>query len=132
MIPCDDCPEGWCCAVFVFGSNLAGRHGKGAALFAKERRGAKPGKGEGHYGNSYAIPTKDKNLRTRSLVDIQQSVWTFLDYAGMHPELKFKLTPIGCGLAGYKPKDIAPMFLTTPKNVQLPEEFLQFFRMSNI
>lgn len=118
--------------VFVFGSNLAGRHGKGAALFAKTSRGAVSGKGEGHYGNSYAIPTKDRNLRTRSLVDIQQSVWKFMDYAEMHPEFNFQLTPIGCGLAGYKPKDVAPMFLTTLKNVQLPEEFLEFFRVTPV
>lgn len=109
--------------VFVFGSNLAGRHGKGAALWARKHRGAVYGKGQGHYGNSYAIPTKDEDLRTLPLEEIQIYVDAFIDYADISPELTFQLTPIGCGLAGYRPEDIAPMFKGAPPNVVLPDEF---------
>lgn len=110
--------------VFVFGSNLAGRHGKGAALWARQHRGAIYGRGEGYQGNSYAIPTKDANLRTLPLDDICNSVVSFLEFALSHPELTFQLTPIGCGLAGYSPRDIAPMFdLPPPRNVIMPPEF---------
>ena len=111
--------------VFVFGSNLAGRHGKGAALWARQHRGAIYGQGEGHQGNSYAIPTKDGNLKRLPLDTIANHVDNFLEYALSHPELTFQVTPIGCGLAGYSPKDIAWMFdLPCPRNVQLPAEFL--------
>lgn len=110
--------------VFVFGSNLAGRHGKGAALWARQHRGAIYGVGEGPQGQSYAIPTKDAHLRPRALGDIDVSVDTFLLYACEHPELTFEVTPIGCGLAGFTPAQIAPMFSGAPSNVQLPQEFL--------
>jgi hypothetical protein len=109
--------------IFVFGSNLAGRHGKGAALFAAKNHGAVYGVGRGRTGNSYAIPTKDHNLRTLALDNIQAFVNEFLNYAIAHPELQFQLTAVGCGLAGYKPEQIAPMFATAPSNVQLPPEF---------
>jgi hypothetical protein len=111
--------------IFVFGSNLAGRHGAGAAKFARENHGAVYGKGIGHHGNSYAIPTKDVNIRTLSLDKIKPYVDDFLEYAKNNPSLIFKLTPIGCGLAGYSPKDIAPMFVNAPLNVKLPLEFQQ-------
>ena len=110
--------------VFVFGSNLAGRHGKGAAQFAHRHRGATYGIGEGRQGNSYALPTKDAAIRTLPLYYIERySVANFLNYARCHPELKFELTPVGCGLAGYKPEQIAPMFRHAPENVILPDEF---------
>lgn len=109
--------------VFVFGSNLAGRHGKGAALFARQHRGAIYGKGEGPQGNSYAIPTKDENLRTLPLDAIEFYVDVFIGYAQVRTDLTFQLTPIGCGLAGYKPVQIAPMFREVPPNVILPDEF---------
>jgi hypothetical protein len=111
--------------VFVFGSNLAGRHGAGAAKFAHASRGAIYGQAEGPQGNSYAIPTKDSKLRTLSLIEIRRHVDRFIDYARAHPHLSFELTPIGCGLAGYKPTDIAPMFREAPKNVALPVEFVR-------
>jgi hypothetical protein len=110
--------------IFVFGSNRAGRHGKGAALFAKNRHGAVTGIGEGHQGNSYAIPTKDENIKTLPLDEIKIHVGRFLAYARTHPDLNFKLTPIGCGLAGFVPEDIAPMFRDAPQNVKIPLEFL--------
>lgn len=110
-------------AIFVFGSNLAGRHGKGAALWASRHRGARYGQGEGLQGQSYAIPTKDGSLRTLSLEEIGLAVGRFIAFATERPELTFELTPIGCGLAGYVPAQIAPMFRDAPANVQLPEAF---------
>lgn len=111
--------------VFVFGSNLAGRHGAGAALWARKNRGAIYGQGWGLQGNSYAIPTKDANLKTLPLDDIASSVAIFLEFALSHPEIEFEVTPIGCGLAGYQPKDIAWMFnLPPPRNVHLPAPFI--------
>lgn len=111
-------------AVFVFGSNLAGRHGAGAARWAKAHRGAVYGQGVGRQGNSYAIPTKGFDLRRRlPLIQIQDYVRDFLVYAAQHPNERFQLTPIGCGLAGYHPSQIAPMFRNAPPNVILPDEF---------
>lgn len=109
--------------IFVFGSNLAGRHGKGAALCALKEHGAIYGRGVGPQGNSYAIPTKSINLETFSLLVISNYVKVFILYAKDNPELVFNLTPIGCGLAGYKPEQIAPMFKGAPDNVKLPKEF---------
>lgn len=102
--------------VFVFGSNKAGRHGAGAALEAKESYGAKYGVGEGKTGNAYAIPTKDENLKVLSLQEIANSVYTFLEYAENHPYLTFNVTEVGCGLAGYSPEEIAPLFWGAPDN----------------
>ncbi len=109
--------------VFVFGSNLAGRHGKGAALWAMKNRDAVYGVGEGFRGNSYAIPTKDIAIRTLPLDRIAFYVERFLEFAAANSDLTFQLTPIGCGLAGYKPEQIAPMFASAPPNVMLPPEF---------
>lgn len=109
--------------IFVFGSNLAGRHSKGAALFARQHHGAIYGVGEGLQGRSYAIPTKDKRIQTLPLYAIDNYVATFLMFAIKHSDLIFRLTPIGCGLAGYKPEQIAPMFRDAPSNVILPKEF---------
>jgi len=111
-------------SVFVFGSNTAGRHGAGAALYAKKNWGAINGIGQGIQGMSYAIPTKGRNLEVLSLAEIEQSVKRFIEYASQNPQLLFLITPIGCGLAGYSPKDIAPMFKSTPLNCVLPDEFL--------
>ncbi len=109
--------------VFVFGSNLAGRHGKGAALWARQHRGAVYGQGIGHQGNAYAIPTKDLQLRVLPLDVIRSHVRDFLDYARHRTDLRFQLTPIGCGLAGYRPDQIAPLFINAPTNVILPDTF---------
>ena len=111
-------------AIFVFGSNLAGRHGKGAALTAHKEYGAIYGRGFGHVGNSYAIPTKDRKLQTLPLHQIKPFVDSFLAYAKVHPELTFLVTRVGCGLAGYKNEDMAPMFKGAPKNCLLPDEWL--------
>jgi hypothetical protein len=109
--------------IFVFGSNLAGRHGKGAALYARKYHGAVYGQGEGLQGNSYAIPTKSSALRTLPLWRIEKAVLNFIQFAKDRPELEFQLTPIGCGLAGYTPEQIAPMFTDAPANVHKPKEF---------
>lgn len=109
--------------IFVFGSNLAGRHGKGAALWARQHRGAIYGQGVGRQGDADGIPTKDRSLKVLPLPVIQPYVAEFLDYARQHPDIAFELTPIGCGLAGYRPEEIAPMFANAPANVQLPEAF---------
>lgn len=115
--------------IFVFGSNLAGRHGKGAALYARQNHGAIYGQGEGLQGTSYGIPTKDANLRTLPLDTIEIYVGNFLDFAMCHPELTFKVTAIGTGLAGYSPKQIAPMFdLPSPRNVILPDVFKEVLK----
>jgi hypothetical protein len=111
--------------IFVFGSNKAGRHGKGAALFARQHHGAIYGLGWAMQGNSYAIPTKGYELETLPLQEIQKYVEGFLRFASSpHGRtLVFDVTPIGCGLAGYSPEDIAPFFKNAPENVNLPDEF---------
>lgn len=109
--------------IFVFGSNLAGRHGRGAANFALKNHGAIYGQGWGLQGNSFAIPTKDANIRTLPLGYIRSYVEQFKEFAREHPELTFQLTPIGCGLAGYKYEEIGPMFKNSPPNVVIPVEF---------
>jgi hypothetical protein len=109
--------------VFVFGSNLAGRHGKGAALTAVKSYGAMRGVGEGRTGNAYAIPTKDERLRPRPLGDIARSVAAFLEYARSQPDTLFFVTAVGTGLAGYRDSDIAPMFMDAPINCELPSQF---------
>ena len=111
---------------FVFGSNQAGIHGAGAARFAARFFGAELEVGEGPTGNCYAIPTKDYDIVSRSLREIRQSVHQFLDYARSKPEIEFLVTQIGCGLAGFTPTEIAPMFVNSPENVLLPQSFLEY------
>lgn len=107
--------------IFVFGSNTAGRHGKGAALHALKHHGAVYGQGYGLQGTSFAIPTKSGDLSTLRLEYIKDYVDSFLFYAKNRPDLEFEVTRIGCGLAGYADKDIAPMFKDAPINCHLPE-----------
>lgn len=112
--------------IFVFGSNTEGRHGKGAALEAKKYHGAIYGQAEGLQGDSYAIITKDlsKGRRSISLDQIYSQIEKFIVFACDHPYWIFNVSPIGCGLAGYTPEEIAPMFWPRPANVILPEEFI--------
>lgn len=107
--------------IFVFGSNLAGRHGKGAALHARKHYGAVYGVGVGRTGNAYAIPTKDENLKTLPLLVIFTHIEYFKLYARKNPDLTFEVTRVGCGLAGYTDADIAPLFKDAPENCILPE-----------
>ena len=106
--------------IFVFGSNLAGMHGGGAARIARLHFGAVMGKGVGLQGQSYAIPTMQGGVET-----IRPYVEEFLDFANRHPEKHFLVTPIGCGIAGFEAEDIAPLFESAKemKNISLPESF---------
>lgn len=94
---------------FVFGSNLKGIHGAGAAKQARMDFGAQLGVGEGYTGRSYAIPTKDRNLKVLDLDTIGFHIRKFVEETQKEKN-HFYVTPIGCGLAGYEPEDIAPMF----------------------
>lgn len=109
--------------IFVFGSNEAGFHGAGAAREAVLHWDARVGVAVGRTGFSYAIPTKNKNIRTLPLWCIAAYVLGFLAYAKEHQELTFLVTRIGCGLAGYTDEAIAPMFKNPPTNCVLPEEW---------
>lgn len=111
--------------IFVFGSNLAGRHGKGAALYAREHYGAEYGVGVGRTGNSYAVPTKDYLLKVLTLGAIGRHLADFVAYAKEHPEDTFMLTPIGTGLAGYTREQIYSLLkqLDVPSNVLFTKEW---------
>jgi hypothetical protein len=112
--------------IFVFGSNEAGIHGAGAAKFAYTEFGAKYGKGYGHYGQSFAIPTKDMELKSLQISKIQLYVGGFLAYAHAHRKQTFQVTRIGCGLAGFTNQAMAPLFLTATKNCQFDEKWREF------
>lgn len=112
--------------IFVFGSNLAGIHGKGAARFAYLNHGAIYGQGVGLQGYSYAIPTKDKSLKQLPLDLIEVYIADLIKDAKIYPVFTFNVTEIGCGLAGYTPDEIAPLFkeaMDSP-NIKLPARFL--------
>ena len=101
----------------VFGSNGAGAHAGGAARFALDNFGAVWGQSEGLQGRSYAIDTMS------GLDVMSEQIGRFLSFAETHPELMFLVTEIGCGIAGYTPADVAPLFTRRPVNVQLPDAF---------
>ena len=107
--------------IFVFGSNLRGMHGGGAARVAMEKFGAEWGVGVGRTGQTYAIPTMHGGVDA-----IKPYVDEFVEYAKAHPELKFLVTRIGCGIAGFRDKDIAPLFAecVALENVFLPKKFV--------
>lgn len=107
--------------IFVFGSNLAGIHGAGAAAYALKHHGAEMYAGVGHHGSSYALPTKDFNIKTMPLKVIQSWVQNFLDYANYNNNLEFNVTKVGCGLAGLKESEITPIFKDAPSNCHLPK-----------
>ena len=111
--------------VFVFGSNLAGMHGGGAAATAHRCFGAVWGKGVGLQGRSYAIPTMQGGVKT-----VKPYVDEFIEFAKNHPELHFLVTKIGCGIAGFREEQIAPLFAEAldVKNIVLPFEFVQLLK----
>ena len=115
------------CEIFVFGSNLQGMHGGGAARMAYRKFGAAWGKGTGLHGQSYAIPTMQGGVET-----IRPYVEEFIAFARTHKELTFLVTPIGCGIAGFKAEDIAPLFkdAIAEENIILPESFEKLMRLS--
>lgn len=115
-----------CHSVFVFGSNRAGRHGAGAAKAAKLLFGAKAGVGEGACGRSYAIPTKDENIVTLPLDEVKEGIQRFLAYARERENVRFWVTRIGCGLAGYDDVTIAPLFANATKNCHMPLNWKPF------
>lgn len=102
--------------IFVFGSNLSGIHGAGAALYAQKYEGAVYGIGEGLQGNSYALPTKGINISYMPLDIIAQHVDAFKQFAELNPKLNFKVTRVATGLAGFYDEEIAPLFIGSPKN----------------
>lgn len=112
--------------IFVFGSNEAGRHGKGAAKQALDKFGAKYGQGYGIQGSSFAIPTKDTKLQILPLDRIGLYINDFIEWATYNSANTFYVTEIGCGLAGYKPKEIAPFFekALNIENIYLPLSFI--------
>lgn len=112
--------------IFVFGSNLAGHHGGGAARAANIKFGAEWGVGVGLTGRSYAIPTMQGGVET-----IKPYVDEFIRFAQANPELKFLVTRIGCGIAGFKDEEIAPLFdkaMQVP-NIYLPETFFKLLQI---
>lgn len=117
--------------IFVFGSNIEGRHGAGAAKTAHDKFGAEYGVGEGRTGQCYAIPTKGYGLKVLELISIKEHVDKFLTYASKHPELTFLVTEIGCGLSKYSTRQIAPMFIYRSRNVILPERFEEILEYNN-
>lgn len=106
--------------IFVFGSNLKGHHYGGAARIARNKFGAIHGQGIGIQGQSYAIPTMQGNIDT-----IKPYVDEFIKFAICHKEMKFLVTKIGCGIAGFKVSELAPLFYDCIEieNVYLPLEF---------
>lgn len=111
--------------IFVFGSNYAGQHGGGAAREAFDNFGAEYGVGVGPTGRAYALPTMDENLQPYSLATIGHHVAEFLKYAAANPHLEFFVTAIGCGIAGYSPEQIAPMFKEAPMNCTLHRRLVE-------
>ena len=105
--------------VFVFGSNIHGMHKGGAARVAMERFGAVWGVGEGLQGQSYALPTME------GIDNLVKAVDRFIIFARQHPELRFLVTAVGCGIAGYTPEQVAPFFKPAIdlQNVYLPQSF---------
>ncbi len=108
--------------IFVFGSNLNGLHGGGAARIAYKCFGALWGQGVGLQGQSYAIPTMHGGVES-----IKPYVDDFIEFAFSHPEYKFLVTRIGCGIAGFSPNELAPLFLKVIDlpNVILPKDFVE-------
>lgn len=110
--------------IFVFGSNASGQHGAGAARTAHQKFGAIWGQGHGLQGQSYGIDTMS------GLETIRDEVRIFLEFAARHPEFRFLVTKIGCGIAGFTPEQIAPLFADSSPNVVLPDEFTQILASS--
>ena len=108
--------------IFVFGSNLRGMHAGGAARVAVDKFGAVWGQGVGMQGQCYAIPTMQGGVET-----IQPYVDDFIAYARQHPEYKFLVTRIACGIAGFRVEEIAPLFKAAidVENIILPQDFVE-------
>jgi hypothetical protein len=115
-------------SVFVFGSNLAGLHGRGAALIAKDLYHAQFGVGIGFVGRSYAIPVKDRFVRKLNVKSIIPYVNHFIAFTHDNPEMRFFVTRVGCGYAGYKNWEIAPLFRKANTNCSFPHLWKPFVK----
>lgn len=125
-------PDGSPIWIFVFGSNLAGIHGAGAALCAARTYGARSGVGIGREGRSYGIPTKDEQIRTLNIAEGTRPIRGYVNLFKAHAkhrqlaEEKFWVTGIGTQLAGYTHDQIAPLFVGSPSNCSFPEEWMEY------
>lgn len=109
--------------IFVFGSNLAGRHGAGAALQARTQFGARWGHGEGITGRCYAFPTLDENLQRLPMERLEQARDKLYRACWKNPDHRFLLTKVGCGLAGYPEEQMRALFAQPEPNLILPEDW---------
>jgi hypothetical protein len=116
--------------VFVFGSNLAGKHGRGDALVALQAWGAQNGVSTGPQGSAYAIPTQDTNRYRLTTKTIERYIRDFCEYARRNPSTTFQVTRIGCGPGGYEDHQIAPYFLAAPANCTFSPEWVAFFNQT--
>lgn len=114
--------------IFVFGSNLGGFHKKGAAVIAHSVFNAEMFVGIGLTGRSYAIPTKDRFIRTLDIPEIKKYVDIFSDFTHKQPDMKFWITAVGCGLAGYKGYQIAPLFKECNVNCSFPHTWKPYLK----
>jgi hypothetical protein len=114
--------------VFVFGSDLAGRHTSGDALVALRRHGAVYGRGMGQQGRSYAIPVRDEQGRLMPVAVIARYVDAFLRFAAIHREMTFHVSRIGCARDAYRDDEIAPLFTAAPPNCRLPKGWERFMQ----
>ena len=115
--------------IFVFGSNLQGYHGGGAARLAMNQWGAVWGQGTGLQGQTYAIPTMQGGIGT-----IRPYIDQFIKFAQNDPERTFLVTEIGCGIAGFRPADIAPLFknaINIP-NIWMPQRFWEILQEEEV
>jgi len=112
--------------IFVFGSNLAGVHGAGAAKAARNIYGARLGTGVGMTGRAYAIPTKDHHIKTLPIDEIAVYVEQFVAFTQEKNDMEFFITRVGCGLAGYKDEQIAPLFKGIGNNCSVPEQWIKY------
>ncbi|MBL1322140.1 MAG: hypothetical protein COA63_013945 [Methylophaga sp.] len=117
--------------IFVFGSNLSGIHGAGAAEYAFANKGASWGQGEGLSGTSYALPTKGINIAHMPLEVIITHIDKFIRYAISKPTFDFKVTQVGCGLAGFTKEQIAPLFENAPNNCWFDPEWIKILPNRN-
>lgn len=111
---------------FVFGSNLRGAHGAGAARHAVDHYGAEYGNPIGLQGRSYALPTKDRYIKTLPINDIVRYIQMFKQFTLDQPNKEFFVTAVGTGLAGYRHEDIAPWFIGCGDNCVFPVEWREY------
>lgn len=109
--------------IFVFGSNLAGKHSAGAAFQAKKHFGAEIGVGEGLRGQSYAFPTLGRDFEKLSVGHLETSRRILYNTCEANPTMRFLLTKVGCGIAGYEEAEMKALFVEAPANLILPDDW---------